>query len=73
MSNPVDMKRFVGADPDESIRLHFLFVSSKPLEIELQDKDGIVTFLSLNNLEGFIKGKLISEDGSTTIKPEVII
>ena len=73
LNNPMDMKRFIGADPDESIRAHFLFVSSKPLEIELQDKDGIVTFLSLNNLEGFIKGKLISEDGSTTIRPEVII
>ena len=73
LNNPMDVKRFIGPDPDESIRVHFLFVSSKPMEIELQDKDGIVTFLSLNNLEGFIKGNLISEDGSTTISPEVKI
>lgn len=73
LNNSTDMKRFIGVDPDENIRAHLLFVSSKPLEIEFQDKEGIVTFLSLNNLEGFIKGKLISEDGSTKIRPEVII
>ena len=39
------MKQFIGANPDESIRVHFLFVSLKPLEIELQDKDGILRML----------------------------
>lgn len=49
-----------------------LFVSSKPTELELQD-DGIVTFLSLNIFEKYIKGKLISGEDDSIVRPVIII
>ena len=36
------MKAFLNVSDQEKITTHFLFVSSKPLEIEFQDNDGIV-------------------------------
>ena len=47
--------------------------SIKPLEIEFQDDDGVVTFLSLNIFEKYLTGKLISEDGNNVIRPVRII
>lgn len=40
-----ELKQFVGASGD--IKVHFLFATSKPLEIEFQDSDGIVSFVSV--------------------------
>lgn len=46
-----------------------LFISSKPIEMEFQDPDCVVTFLSLGIFEKYIKGNLISEDGSEIMRP----
>lgn len=53
----------------EDVFVHLLFISSKPIELELQDNDGVVTFLSLGIFEKYIKGNLISEDGNDIIRP----
>ena len=63
LAEPEKMKAFVSADAP--VEVHFLFVSSKPLEVEFQDKDKITTFLSLNVFDKYLEGKLEdSEDGS---------
>jgi hypothetical protein len=61
------MKRFIGITGE--VNVHFLFVTSKPLEIELQDKDGIVTFIGLESFENYLDGKFISEDGDEVVRP----
>jgi hypothetical protein len=61
------LKDFLGVEGE--IKVHFLFITSKPLEIELQDKDNIVTFLSLETFESYINGKYESEDGKSIIRP----
>lgn len=43
---------------------HHLFISSKPLDVEFQDKDKMVTFLRVANFERYIEGKLEAEDDS---------
>ena len=67
MSEPEKMKAFVGAE--ENVKAHFLFVSSKPLEIEFQDKDGVVTFPCLSNFDDYVDGKLLPEVGDTPVRP----
>ena len=64
------MKKFVGAT--ENIHVHFLFISSKPLEVEFQDDDKMVTFLSAVNFERYLEGKLESEEGSI-LRPTYLI
>ncbi len=61
------LKSFIGITG--AIKVHFLFVSSKPLEIEFTDEDGIVTFPCLSILDDYLSGNLISEDGNKTIRP----
>lgn len=56
------MKAFISAS--SNVYVHYLFVSSKPLEIEFQDEDKVVTFLSIANFDKYIDGKLESEDGN---------
>ncbi|MBP8976791.1 MAG: hypothetical protein KBG83_08755 [Bacteroidetes bacterium] len=56
------MKEFIGVDG--IIKLHLIFLSSKPIELEAQDNDGIVTFLSLGIFDKYLEGKLINEDDS---------
>ena len=53
----------------KGIIIHMLFVSSKPLEIEVQDSDQIVSFVPLAIFKDYLDSKLISEDGSTVIRP----
>lgn len=72
-NNPEKMKSFINVSSNDSITVFFLFVSSKPLEIDLQDKDGIVTFLSLNTLDGFIKGKFSRKEDNEIVRPGIII
>lgn len=67
LSEPEKMKSFIGVEG--TVNVHFLFVSSKPLEIELQDDDGIVTFLCLSIFDKYIEGKLLPEFGDTPIRP----
>lgn len=62
MSEPDKIKSFIGVNEDISV--HLIFFSSKPIELELQDTDKIVTFLSLGIFEKYIAGKLINEDNS---------
>lgn len=62
LAEPEKMKTFIGTE--DEISVHMLFLASKPIEIELQDKDEIVTFLSLNIFEKYIQGKFSGEDDS---------
>lgn len=66
LAEPEKLKSFIGTE--EKIKVHMLFVSSKPLEMELHDKDGVVTFLSLNIFEKYIQGKLISGEDDSIIE-----
>lgn len=61
-TEPQKMKSFINAIGN--VKTHYLFVSSKPLEIEFQDEDKIVTFLSVFNFDKYIDGKLEAPDGS---------
>lgn len=67
MNEPEKIKSFINEADDISV--HMLFISSKPIEIEFQDTDGIVTFLSLGIFEKYLKGNLISEDGLSVVRP----
>lgn len=67
LSNPDAIKKFVKADGP--INVHFLFISSKPLEIEFTDVDGVVAFPCLSIFEKYLEGKIESEDGSKMIRP----
>lgn len=69
LSEKEKMKTFLNIPVSEEITAHFLFVSSKPLEIELQDDDGIVTFLCLSIFDKYIEGNLLPEFGDTPIRP----
>lgn len=62
LSEPENVKRFIGVQ--DEISVHLIFLSSKPIELEIQDADGVVTFLSLGIFEKYIEGKLITEDDS---------
>ncbi len=65
LAEPDKLKAFIGTE--EKIKVHMLFVSSKPLEMELHDKDEVVTFLSLNIFEKYVQGKLISGEDDSVI------
>jgi hypothetical protein len=67
LREPDAIKRFVHAEG--TVNAHFLFVSSKPLEIEFQDGDGIVTFLSLSIFDKYLEGKLISCEDDSVVRP----
>ena len=51
-----------------NVQVHYLFISSKPLEIEFQDEDKLVTFLSVANFDNYLDGKLEYDNG-TTLRP----
>lgn len=65
-AEPEKMRAFINAVG--AVKAHYLFVSSKPFEIEFQDKDRIVTFLSVANFDKYIEGKLIS-DNDEVLRP----
>ena len=67
------MKAFLNISNSEKIIVHFLFVSSKPLEIEFQDEDGIVAFPCLSIFDKYIEGKLLPEVGDDPVRPTHII
>lgn len=67
------MKAFLNISSSEKITIHFLFVSSKPLEIEFQDEDGIVAFPCLSIFDKYIEGKLLPEAGDIPVRPTHII
>lgn len=67
MKEPEKIKQFIGVSGP--IKAHFLFVSSKPLEIEFQDKDGVVCFPCLSIFDDYIEGKLLPEVGEQPVRP----
>ncbi len=67
LAEPEKIKQFINEADDISV--HMLFISSKPIEVEFQDDDGIVTFLSLCNFEKYLMGNLLSEDGQNVVRP----
>lgn len=71
LSEPQKVKDFIGVTED--IKVHCLFVSSKPLEIEFQDEDGIVTFPCLSIFDDYLEGKLLPEVGDIPVRPVHII
>lgn len=71
LSNPDAIKSFIKATG--KIKVHFLFVSSKPLEIEFTDPDGVVSFPCLSIFDKYLEGKIESEDGSSIIRPSHVI
>lgn len=71
IEHPEDVKKFIGVN--ESINVHFLFVSSKPLEVEMQDDDGVVSIVPLCIFEQYLDAKLISEDGTEVVRPTMRI
>ena len=42
----------------DDLDVHFIFLSSKPLDLDLQDKDEVVPFLSFGIFDQYVKGKL---------------
>ena len=69
ISEPEKLKAFIGVE--DEISVHMLFLSSKPIEMELQDKDGIVTFLSLGIFEKYITGNLIDGETDEVMRPVI--
>ena len=63
MNEPEKIKEFIGAS-GKKIKVHFLFVTSKPLEIELQDSDKLVTFIPIRIFDEYLAGALLSPNGS---------
>lgn len=63
------LKAFIGIPVLQEINVHFLFVSSKPLEIEFQDEDGLVAFPCLSIFDKYIEGKLLPEIGDVPVRP----
>ena len=60
-AEPEKMKAFINAN--NQIQVHYLFVSSKPLEIDFHDKDKLITFLCLANFDKYLNGTIEPEDG----------
>ena len=67
LKEPEKLKTFIGTE--EQISVHMLFLSSKPIEMEFQDKDWVVTCLSLGIFEKYIEGKLISGETDEVMRP----
>ena len=73
LSEKEKMKEFLNISESENISVHFLFASSKPLEIEFQDNDGVVAFPCLSIFDKYIEGKLLPEVGDDPVRPTHII
>lgn len=71
LSEPQKIKTFIGAQMP--VRVHFLFVSSKPLDIEFQDDDGVVSFPCLSIFDKYLEGKLIVDEDDSIMRPTHII
>ena len=52
LSEPKKVKEFIGANED--IEVHLIFLTSKPIELEIQDNDGVVTFLLLGIFDKYM-------------------
>ncbi|WP_346936029.1 hypothetical protein [Clostridium sp.] len=71
LSEPKKVKEFIGVDGN--IKVHLIFLSSKPIELEIQDNDRVVTFLSLGIFDKYIEGKLINDEDDSVVRRVKII
>lgn len=71
LAEPEKLKNFIGTE--EKISVHMLFLSSKPIEMEFQDKDEVVTCLPFGIFEKYITGKLISSETDDVMRPVKIL
>lgn len=71
LQEPEKMKAFISAIGQ--LNVHFLFVSSKPLEIEFEDNDGMVCFPCLSIFDKYLEGKLLPEVGDVPVRPTHLI
>ncbi|BDR84446.1 hypothetical protein [Clostridium tetani] len=71
LEEPEPLREFLGIKGE--MKVHFLFISSKPLDIEVQDKDGMVTFLCLSIFDKYLEGKLIKSEDDSIVRPVHII
>lgn len=67
LSEPDKIKKFLNVD--DEIEVHLIFLSSKPIELELQDGDNVVTFLSLGIFDKYITGNLINDEDESIVRP----
>lgn len=68
LSEKEKLKQFLNAEGN--IKIHMLFISSKPLEMDLKDEDGIVTILSLGLFDMYLDGKLLDGETGEVIKTD---
>ncbi|MBE6061890.1 MAG: hypothetical protein E7215_17265 [Clostridium sulfidigenes] len=69
MSEKDKIKKYLGLESSDEVFAHFLFVSSKPLEIEFQDDDQVVAFPCLSIFDKYVEGKLLPEQGDIPVRP----
>ncbi len=67
LSESEKLKYFLGEQ--DQIAIHLLFISSKPIEMEFTDEDGIVTMLPLCIFEKYLEGKLINDEDDQVMRP----
>lgn len=65
------LKEFLGIE--DSVKLHMLFVSSKPLEMDLKDEDEMVTILPLDLLDMYLHGKLLDGETGNVVQTKWVI
>ena len=67
LSESEKLKAFI--EEQDQIAVHLLFISSKPIEMEFTDEDGIVTMLPLSIFEKYLEGKLINDEDDQVMRP----
>ena len=63
LKHPEKMKKYLGVEGN--IKVHFLFISSKPFQIEFTDQDGMVSFPCISIFDKYLEGKLILNNPSS--------
>ncbi|WP_172655017.1 hypothetical protein [Clostridium sp. C8] len=53
--------------------MHLIFLTSKPIELEIQDNDGVGTFLSIGIFDKYLEGKLINDEDDSVVRPLRVI
>jgi hypothetical protein len=53
----------------DEINTHFLFVSSKPIEASIQDRNKVVTFIPLEQLNDYLLGKYTIGEEDKIVRP----
>lgn len=71
LSEKEELKNYIGASGN--INVHFLFATSKPLEVEFQDSDGVVSFVSVEIFDKYLDGNLISDEDDSVVRPTHVL